>query len=114
VLRFRHGFPEDWKNLVSFWMKIDEEKKRHAENMSFIWNSTVTNNMSLATGKGQIVSLFAVLGIRNRIHIFLGLPDPDPLVRGMDPDKASDPDPNTNSFPFLIKVLSGLEKCMQK
>jgi hypothetical protein len=51
VLRFRHGFPEDWKNLVSFWMKIDEEKKRHAENMSFIWNSTVTNNMSLATGK---------------------------------------------------------------
>jgi hypothetical protein len=53
VLRFRHGFPEDWKNLVSFWMKIDEEKKRHAENMSFIWNSTVTNNMSLATGKSQ-------------------------------------------------------------
>jgi hypothetical protein len=88
VLRFRHGFPEDWKNLVSFWMKIDEEKKRHAENMSFIWNSTVTNNMSLATGKSQIFSLFAVLGrIRNRIliHMFLGLPDPDPLVRGMDP-----------------------------
>ncbi len=26
---------------------------------------------------------------RIRIHIFLGLPDPDPLVRGMDPD----PDP---------------------
>jgi hypothetical protein len=22
----------------------------------------------------------------HRIHIFLGLPDPDPLVRGMDPD----------------------------
>ncbi len=21
-----------------------------------------------------------------RIHMFLGLPDPDPLVRGMDPD----------------------------
>jgi hypothetical protein len=66
LLRFRHGFPEDWKNLVSFWMKIDEEKKRHAENMSFIWNSTVTNNMSLATGKSQKFSLFvdfAVLGI---------------------------------------------------
>jgi hypothetical protein len=27
----------------------------------------------------------------HRIHIFLGLPDPDPLVRGMDPD------------PFIIK-----------
>jgi KRAB domain-containing zinc finger protein len=28
----------------------------------------------------------AVLRIRIRIHMFLGLPDPDPLVRGMDPD----------------------------
>ncbi len=27
--------------------------------------------------------------LRIRIHMFLGLPDPDPLVRGMDPD----PDP---------------------
>jgi hypothetical protein len=69
-------------------MKIDEEKKRHAENMSFIWNSTVTNNMSLATGKSQMFSFCAVLGIQIRIHMFLGFPepDPDPLVRGMDPD----------------------------
>jgi hypothetical protein len=30
----------------------------------------------------------AVLRIRNgRIHLFLGLPDPDPLVRDMDPDR---------------------------
>jgi hypothetical protein len=28
----------------------------------------------------------------HRIHMFLGLPDPDPLVRGMDPDP--DPDPS--------------------
>jgi len=27
-----------------------------------------------------------VLGIGIRIHIFFGLPDPDPLVRGTDPD----------------------------
>jgi hypothetical protein len=27
-----------------------------------------------------------VLGIRNRIRMFLGLPDPDPLVKGTDPD----------------------------
>ncbi len=27
-----------------------------------------------------------------RIHMFLGLPDPAPLVRGMDPD--TDPDPS--------------------
>jgi hypothetical protein len=29
-----------------------------------------------------------------RIHVFLGLPDPDPLVGGMDPDPALDPDPS--------------------
>ncbi len=37
----------------------------------------------------------AVLRIRiHRIHMFLGLrdPDPDPLVRGLDPDP--DPDPS--------------------
>jgi hypothetical protein len=33
----------------------------------------------------------AVFRIRiNRIHMFLGLPDPNPFVRGMDPD----PDPS--------------------
>jgi hypothetical protein len=26
--------------------------------------------------------------------MFVGLPDPDPLVRGMDPDPALDPDPS--------------------
>ncbi len=32
----------------------------------------------------------------HRIHVFLGLLDPDPLVRGMDPDPdpAPDPDPS--------------------
>ncbi len=40
----------------------------------------------------DIVDFFkAVLRIRiYRIHMFLGLPDPDPLVRVMDPD----PDPS--------------------
>ncbi len=41
----------------------------------------------------------AVLRIRiriHRIHMFLDLPDLDPLVRGMDPDPdpAPDPDPS--------------------
>jgi hypothetical protein len=54
------------------------------------------------------VVLTAVLRIRirmwiriHRIHVFLGLldPDPDPLVRGMDPDpdplvRGMDPDPD--------------------
>ncbi len=36
-----------------------------------------------------------VLRIRiHRIHMFLGLPDPDPLVGGMDPEPAQDPDPD--------------------
>ncbi len=35
----------------------------------------------------------SVLGIR--IHMFLGLPDPDPLVRGMDPDDVNVP-PKSN------------------
>ncbi len=39
----------------------------------------------------QAVNKKPVLGIRiHRIHMFLGPPDPDPLVRGMDPD----PDPS--------------------
>ena len=37
----------------------------------------------------------AVLRFRvHRIHLFMGLPDPDPLVQGMDPDPALDPDPD--------------------
>ncbi len=36
---------------------------------------------------GPLGSSSAVLRIRiHRIHMFLGLLDPDPLVRGMDPD----------------------------
>jgi hypothetical protein len=42
------------------------------------------------------VRFFLVLGIRiRRIRMFLGLPDPDPLVRG--------------PFFFLINMLSGLK-----
>ncbi len=34
-----------------------------------------------------------MLRIRIRIHMFLGLLDPDQLVRGMDPDTDTAPDP---------------------
>jgi hypothetical protein len=47
----------------------------------------------------------SVVQIR-RISMFLDLPDPDLLVRGMDPD----PDPS----PFPINVLCGLKKCWTK
>jgi hypothetical protein len=52
--------------------------------------------------------LLPVLGIRGQIRIcmFLGLPDPDPLVRDVDP--AQDTDPS-----LFIKVLSGLKYCLQ-
>ncbi len=43
----------------------------------------------------RLVEKISVLRIRtriHRIHVFLGLLDPDPLVRGMDPDPAPDPD----------------------
>ncbi len=46
---------------------------------------------------GSATLFLPVLRIRiYRIHMFLGLPDPDPLVRGMDPDPdpALDPDPS--------------------
>ena len=41
-----------------------------------------------------------------RIHVSLGLLDPDPLVRGMDPDplvRGMDPDPDPDLDPSNIK-----------
>jgi hypothetical protein len=44
---------------------------------------------------GKKDGLRTVLRIRiHRIHVFLGLPGPDLLVRGMDPDPDLDPDPS--------------------
>jgi hypothetical protein len=40
------------------------------------------------------------MGIR-RIRMFMGLPNPDPLVRGTDPD------------PPFSYLLSGLKNCLQ-
>ncbi len=49
-------------------------------------------SLSLPTLWGQLreaqINFEAVLGIRiRRIRTFLGLPNPDPLVRGTDPNK---------------------------
>jgi hypothetical protein len=52
--------------------------------------------------QGRVSVFQTVLGIRiRRIPMFLGLPDPDPLFRGSDPGSVS--------FPFLIKMFSGLK-----
>jgi len=37
--------------------------------------------------------------------MFLGLPDPDPLVRGMDPDPAPDSDPSTIMQKYYFVTL---------
>ncbi len=37
----------------------------------------------------------------HQIHVFLGPPDPDLLVRGMDPD----PDPALDPDPYIIKKI---------
>jgi hypothetical protein len=43
-----------------------------------------------------------VLRIRiHRIHMFLGLQDPDPLVSGVDPDPP--PAPHPDPYPSIIK-----------
>jgi hypothetical protein len=63
---------------------------------------------SAESGSGQSPQLNAVFRIRIRIHLFLGLLDPDPLVRGMDPDPDMDPSScknnkkNLDSFFFVL------------
>ncbi len=54
--------------------------------------STAGCSADLPPASGKISLFAAVLGIRiRRIRMFLGLPDPDPLVggTGMDPDPVS-------------------------
>ena len=74
---------------------------------------------------GQILVFFAVLRIRIRIririhwiHMFLGLPDPDPLVRGMDPDpdplvRGMDPDPALDPDPDPSIIMQKNKKNLE-
>jgi hypothetical protein len=57
----------------------------------------------------------SVLGIRIRIHrirMFLGLPDPDPLVRGTDPESGSGSGPRI--LPFSHKCVDRTEIMLAK
>jgi hypothetical protein len=66
--------------------------------MKILFRAKLENSfvpLSLKTTQ-NLINIKAVLRIR--IHKFLGLPDPDPLVKGMDPDPALDP----NSDPSII------------
>ncbi len=55
---------------------------------------TLTPHHNSLLEKAEKILLLTVSGIRIRIPLFLGLPDPDPLVRGMDPAPNLDPDPS--------------------
>jgi hypothetical protein len=70
-------------------------------------NHSTSTTSYLCTGIGTVHNAHYVPVLRIRIHTFLALLDPDPLVRGMDPD----PDPALLLFDFLslkndIKVPS--------
>ncbi len=64
-----------------------------------IWQET------FLTAKQSGLTSFSVLGIQ--VRMFLGLPDPDPLVRGTDPD----PDP---SLSFSQKGVGQTEIILAK
>ncbi len=51
---------------------------------------------------GQPIFCDLQSGFWIRIHVFFGLPDLDPLVRGMDPDPALDPDPKRNKQKKIV------------
>jgi hypothetical protein len=89
-------------------MQVHLKERMHAleekNNLSTELHQTRKKLEELANQKVriQIISLKAVLRIRIRIRIrrirmFLGLLDPDPLVRGMDLDP-SPPDPDSSIF----------------
>jgi hypothetical protein len=62
-------------------------------------------------GLRSLVCFLPVLRIRiqiRTIRMFLGLPDPDPLVRGTDPDPAADPD-RLRILPFSHKYVERTE-----
>ncbi len=62
---------------------------------------------SLGDDKYKIPAVFRIRIQIHRIHVFLGLPDPDPLIRGMDPDPdlALDPDPSIIMQKIARKTL---------
>ncbi len=75
----------------------------HEENtcyVSFIYFSLTVQEFSCCL-LVLLIELLAVFRI-HRIHVFFGLPDPDPLVRGMDPDSDPDSDPAPDPDPCII------------
>jgi hypothetical protein len=84
----------------------DDCKKpfRDPDGSALIWlpgsGSTVKTHLTQCTVCRWVIFCIGILTMPrsvfriHRIHVFFGLPDPDPLYRGMDPDPAPDPDPS--------------------
>ncbi len=68
------------KKIISFKDTTDAQQK-HVEKVSF-----PKQQFEIYLGYCLWKNKMCAAVFRIRIHMFLGLPDPDPLVRGMDPD----------------------------
>jgi hypothetical protein len=86
-----------WFEYISHLCNGDGDIIVHAQSEYYL--QIVPANI-VQGGRCKPLSVYfeAVLRIRiRRIHMFLGLPDPDPLVRDTDPDplvRDTDPDPS--------------------
>jgi hypothetical protein len=76
-----------WRPLYNRIWDVTDIIVPPVENNAFF----ITTNIVITPNQAYIHAV-----LRIRIHMFLGLLDPDPLVRGMDPDPdpALDPDPS--------------------
>jgi hypothetical protein len=63
-------------------------------------------NTSMEKTYGKIYFIYILKAVFriHRIHVFLGLPDPDLLVRGMDPDPALDPKVSDKNRRIRIRI----------
>jgi hypothetical protein len=83
------------KSLMSKYTTVCKESTVTSNSCYILFSNRTGRDPCTMAIEGKRVSLanycifFSVFRIRiwiHRIHMFLGLPDPDPLVRGVDPD----------------------------
>jgi hypothetical protein len=67
----------------------NRDQANRGEKLGLVWRNR--KKISQIIKDYLNLPFFPVLGIRIRFRMFLGLPDPDPFVRGTDPDPAPDP-----------------------
>ena len=81
--------------FVEKGIKLADAYRRHGIKVTLIFYLCPIKICDILRFVIAVLQIWIRIQIRiHRIHMFLGLPDPDPLVRGMDPDPALDPDPS--------------------